>query len=254
VATAADVTAEPPVDAEALIIAERLGMRTGHGWVFRDVDLALTAGSVTALSGEGGTGRSMLLLALAGRARPTTGRLVVAGQERRGRIRAEVGVARVTSAVELDPDLRVVDHIREAELLAKGKTDYHWAASLLGVDMSPTAVVGDLPADEATLLAVALVLAGRPRAVVLDDVDQAVTPAQQHRIWTALCAVGAEGTAVVASVLDGAHAADAGADVITMQPPSEPPDRPGPPEPPERPDVPDTSTSSSEEGTADARG
>lgn len=206
-------------------------MRTRKGWVFRDVDLALAPGSVTALVGPGATGRSMLLLTLAGRAKPTTGRLVVAGDERRGRIRGAVAVARVTSAVELDPDLRVVDHIREAELLARGDFDYHWASGLLGVDAGPTTVVGDLPGDEVTLLATALVLGGRPRAVVLDDVDQAVTPAQQQRIWTALATVGAAGTAVVTTVLDGAKAADAGVDVLPLN-----------------------GTSSTEEGTADARG
>lgn len=211
-----------------LIFAERLGMRTKHGWVFRDVGLALAPGSVTALVGAGGSGRSMLLLALAGRARPTTGRLVVAGQQRRGRIRKAVAVARVTSAVELDPDLRVVDHIREAELLAIGDFDYHWSSGLLGVDAGPTTVVGDLPHDEATLLAVALVLAGRPEALVLDDVDQAVTPQAQQRIFAALLAVGAAGIAVVTSVLDGTHAADAGADVIPLDPPEPRPDDPSP--------------------------
>jgi ABC-2 type transport system ATP-binding protein len=248
--TAGEVTAQPP--AGDLILAERLGMRTRHGWVFRDVDLALAAGSVTALAGPGGTGRSMLLLTLAGRARPTTGRLVIAGDERRSRIRAAVAVARVTSAVELNPDLRVTDHIREAELLATDGLDYRWAASLLGLDVGPTTVVGDLPSDDATLLAVALVLGGRPRAIVVDDVDQAVTPAQQHRLWAALCEVGAAGIAVVSSVLDGERAADAGVDVVSLGAPEAAPTEPEP----EHTDSTSSndSTSSTEGGTVDARG
>src|SRR5882757_4798891 len=110
---------EPP---QELIRAEQFGLRTRRGWVFRDVELSLTAGSVTAITGPAGSGRSMLLLTLAGRAKPTTGRLVVAGQERRPDIRQLVAVARITGAVELEPELHVIDHIREAELL--GNHDY----------------------------------------------------------------------------------------------------------------------------------
>ncbi|HEY3611635.1 MAG TPA: ATP-binding cassette domain-containing protein [Pseudonocardiaceae bacterium] len=196
---------EPP---QELIRAEQLGLRTRRGWVFRDVDLSLTAGSVTAIAGPAGSGRSMLLLALAGRAKPTAGRLVVAGQEQRPEIRRLVAVARVTAAVELEPEMHVVDHIREADLL--GHHDYRWAAGIVGLDVDPTAVVAELATDDAVLLAVALALAGRPRALVVDDVDIAATPAQQRRIWTALRAAG---TAVIATTVDGRIAADAGADV-----------------------------------------
>ncbi len=197
---------EPP---QELIRAEQLGLRTRRGWVFRDVELSMTAGSVTTIAGPAGSGRSMLLLTLAGRANPTTGRLVVAGQEQRPAIRQLVAVARVTAAVELEPEMHVVDHIREAELL--GHRDYRWAAGVVGLDVDPTAVVAEFATDDAVLLAVALALAGRPRALVVDDVDIAATPAQQRRIWTALRAAG---TTVIATTVDGRIAADAGADVI----------------------------------------
>jgi ABC-type branched-subunit amino acid transport system ATPase component len=194
---------------QELIRAEQLGLRTRRGWVFRDVELSLAAGSVTAIAGPAGSGRSMLLLTLAGRAKPTTGRLVVAGQEQRPEIRRLVAVARVTDAVELEPEMHVVDHIREADVL--GHHDYRWAAGVIGLDVDPTAVVAELATDDAVLLAAALALAGRPKALVVDDVDIAATPAEQRRIWTALRAAD---TTVIATTVDGRIAADAGADVI----------------------------------------
>jgi ABC-type multidrug transport system ATPase subunit len=205
VTEAADHEPEPP---EELIRAEQLGLRAKRGWVYQGIDLALTAGSVTAITGPAGSGRSMLLLTLAGRARPTTGRLIVAGQERRSDIRQLVAVARITGAVELEPELHVIDHIREAELLAQ--RDYRWAAGKIGLDVDPTAIVGEVATDDAVLLAVALALAGRPRALVVDDVDIAATPTQQRRIWTALRAAG---TTVIATTVDAEIAADTGADV-----------------------------------------
>jgi len=196
---------EPP---QELIRTEQLGLRTKRGWVYRDIDLTLTTGSVTALAGAAGSGRSMLLLTLAGRAKPTTGRLIVAGQERRPDIRQLVAVARITGAIELEPEMHVVDHIRETELL--GQRDYRWAAGTIGLDVDPTAVIADLATDDAVLLAVALALAAKPKALVVDDVDIAATPTQQRRIWTALRAAG---TTVIATTVDGRIAADAGADV-----------------------------------------
>lgn len=195
---------EPP-----LIQAHGLGLRTRRGWIYQDVDLELPPNSLTALAGPAGSGRSMLLLTIAGRAKPTTGRLTVAGEQQRGKIRQLTAVARVTSAIELEPELHVIDHIREAELLTHG--DYRAAARTLDLDIDPTALVADLPPDEAVLLSVALALTNRPRAIVVDDVDIAATPAQQQRIWTALAAAG---TAVIASTVDGRLAAEAGATVL----------------------------------------
>jgi ABC-type multidrug transport system ATPase subunit len=152
----------------------------------------------------------MLLLTLAGRAKPTSGSLTVAGERQRSKIRQLTAVARVTSAIELEPELHVIDHIREAELLTHG--DCRTAARTLDLDIDPTALVADLPPDEAVLLSVALAMTNRPLAIVVDDVDIAATPAQQHRIWTALAKTG---TAVIASTVDGQIAAEAGATLYT---------------------------------------
>jgi ABC-2 type transport system ATP-binding protein len=158
-------TVELPVGPVELIRTQRLGLRTRRGWVFRNFDLVAPAGSVTALAGPAGSGRSMLLLTLAGRARPTDGELTVGGTKRRADLRRLVAVARVTAAVELEPEMTVIDHVREADLLTRGHFDYRWAAGIVGLDVDPTAVVADLATDDATLLAVALALATRPKAL-----------------------------------------------------------------------------------------
>jgi ABC-2 type transport system ATP-binding protein len=202
--------------APLLVRADGLGLRTRKGWVFRDVDLTLPAGSVTALAGQGGSGRSMLLLTLAGRARPTAGTLTVAGDGQRAHIRRSVAVARITAAVELEPELRVVDHVREAALLAHGDFDDRWARGLVGSAADSVALAGDLPADESVLLSVALALATRPRAVVVDDVDFRASAEQQARIWRAFRSVAEDGTAVVASTVDADIAAEAGATVVRV--------------------------------------
>lgn len=210
--TADDTRVDEPIAPEPVIVADGLGLRGRRGWVYRDVDLAVTDDRVVALTGAAGSGRSMLLLTIAGRARTTEGRLAVAGSADRRRIRRAVAVARVTAAAELEPELRVADHVREARLLDRG-LDYAWARERVGLDVDSGTLVADLATDDAVLLAVAVALATRPRAIVVDDVDVAATPDQQARIWHALRATG---VAVVASTVDGAVARAAGATVVAM--------------------------------------
>ena len=188
-----------------MIEATGLGLRTRQGWVFRDIDLAVPEGSVAAIAGPAGSGRTMLLLTLAGRAKPSTGDLRVGDAVRRADIRGQVSVARVTGAVELDPDLTVGDSRREAGLLFYG-ADLDWAEKLAGLDIDGTTLIGDLAPDDAALFAVALAAAARPAAVVLDDVDPHTTPDQQRRIWAALAAVADAGITTVASTIDASLA------------------------------------------------
>ncbi len=183
------------------MIAEGLGLRTRRGWIFRDVGLQVPEPAALAVTGPAGSGRSMLLLTLAGRAKPSTGTVAVAGTTRRADIRRLVAVARVTGAIGLDPDLRVADHRDEAALLCP-TADHDWAAETVGLHVDGTTLTGDLAPDDATLLALALAAATRPTALVLDDVDTATTPAQRERIWAALRAVAGAGITAVASTVD----------------------------------------------------
>ncbi|HEX3781676.1 MAG TPA: ATP-binding cassette domain-containing protein [Pseudonocardiaceae bacterium] len=214
--TAAITRDDLPLATDPVVTARQLSLRTKRGWVFRDVDLTLGEGETLALAGPAGSGRSMLLLTLAGRAKPTSGSLDVAGAARRGRIRTVASVARITGAVELEPDLRVIDHVREVQLLSHRALDYRHAAELVGFTADGTTFVGDLSADEATLLAVALAVTGQPKLLVLDDADVGATPDQQHRIWAALVGLRSAGIAVVASTVDGGIAADHGARLLTL--------------------------------------
>jgi ABC-type multidrug transport system ATPase subunit len=148
----------------------------------------------------------MLLLTLAGRARPTAGRLTVAGHTARAHIRRCAAVARVTGAAELDPDLQVVDHIRETRLLTDNDEP-------LGIDLDPTTRIADLAIDDAVLFAVALAMTSHPRLIVVDDVDIAASPEQQRRIWDTLATLP---TTVIATTVDGSIAGAAGATVVPM--------------------------------------
>lgn len=190
-----------------MLEATGLGLRTRQGWVYRDVDLALPPGTPAAVVGPAGSGRTMLLLTLAGRARPSAGALRVDGAAARADIRRSVAVARATGAVELDPDLTVGDSRREAGLLFYG-AELDWAEDLVGLSLDSATLVGDLAPDDHALFSLALATATKPAAVVLDDVDVRATPDQQRRIWAAVRTVADAGVTAIASAVDAGSAGD----------------------------------------------
>ena len=205
-----------------LLRTSGLGLRGARGWVFRDVDLDVPAAGLAAIAGPAGSGRSMLLLTLAGRAKPSIGTVTVAGETSVKAIRRMVAVARITGAVELEPDLRVRDHLVELRALLGDGIDFAAARETVGLAAAAGERVADLDAVQSTLLSLALAHATNPKVIVLDDLDRHTTPEHANAIWAALHNLTEAGTAVIASCLHPQPAAGLGATVLHLPPPSRP--------------------------------
>ena len=129
-----------------MLVAAGLGLLTKTGWVFQNIDLTLRPGSVAAIVGPAGTGRSCLLLALTGRMAANTGRLMVAGhlmEDEQSQIRAITAVARIGSLAVPEPGLTVRESIDERCLLdnvdAKiGRTRFDDACNAMRVTFDPS--------------------------------------------------------------------------------------------------------------------
>ena len=99
---------------DAGIAANGLGLATSRGWVYRDVDLIVPAGSLAVVTGPAGCGKTALLLTLAARMRPTAGALwvgdcdAVAHPQRARRL---VGLGETAGVNELDQTLTVGDQV-----------------------------------------------------------------------------------------------------------------------------------------------
>ncbi|MFF8371818.1 ATP-binding cassette domain-containing protein [Streptomyces lydicus] len=181
-------------------------MHGPRGPVFEGVDLDVSAGGLLAAHGPAGSGRTSLLLALAGRMRLSGGAVRVGGHvlpaEGR-RVRAAVAIARAAPAVALEGRLRVKQVMAERRLTAPGVTDSRIREACEAVGTAPrgTDLVEDLDPVEALLLATALALAERPGALVIDDVDDGLPPEAHSRVWQALDRVRACGPTVLAGCI-----------------------------------------------------
>ncbi|GIG59497.1 hypothetical protein Lfu02_38690 [Longispora fulva] len=197
VATEADVVEEAEAIIERaplpVVAAHNLGLRTGRGWVFRDVTLAVHPGEMICLAGPAASGRSSLLLALAGRFTTNHGTLTLPKQHWK-----HLALGYVPGVHEPEPALTVGEHFRERRVLLGRKGERNTDRTLAR-DLSPF---------QRHVLCLELALLGRPRLIVVDDVDAALTADEQASFWAMLREVADSGIAVVAASREPSPVAD----------------------------------------------
>ncbi|MFF8712358.1 ATP-binding cassette domain-containing protein [Streptomyces sp. NPDC015184] len=209
----------------AAVTAGNLGLKGPRGWAFRGVDVEAGPGSLVAIEGPSGSGRTCLLLALTGRMRPTEGHAEVGGlrlPRKMAAVRRVCALGPVPGVSELDPAFTVAEHLRERALLqrryggslrallrpraertatAQERIDTALAAAGLDPATLPKAErtsVRDLERLEALRLSVALALIGGPRLLAVDDTDLKLSDSERAEAWELLRSVAAGGTTVLA--------------------------------------------------------
>ncbi|MGI5399595.1 ATP-binding cassette domain-containing protein [Streptomyces sp. CA-135486] len=209
----------------AAVTAENFGFKGPRGWTFRSVSIKAEPGSLIAIEGPSGSGRTCLLLALTGRMRATEGHAEIGGlplPRKMAAVRRISALGPVTSVSELDPALTVAEHLRERALLqrhfdgslrallrpraeraaaTRGRIDEALEAAGLDLAALPKAertAVRDLERLEALRLSVALALIGRPRLLAVDDADLKLSDTDRADAWKLLRSIAESGTTVLA--------------------------------------------------------
>jgi energy-coupling factor transport system ATP-binding protein len=177
----------------------------------RDVTLAVTAG-ITAVLGPNGAGKTTLLRHANGLLRPQRGVVRVLGRAI-GR-RPVSDVAREVGLVPQHPlQMLFAATVREelaAGPRALGQDDPAWRREL-SERFGLTPLLGRVPqrlsAGEQRRVALAAILAARPRALLLDEPTAGQDAAGRRTLADLLTACAADGTAVVVATHDTAWAA-----------------------------------------------
>jgi ABC-2 type transport system ATP-binding protein len=207
------------------VTAEDFGLKGPRGWAFRGIRVDAEPGSLIAVEGPSGSGRTCLLLALTGRMRPTEGTAAVGPSrlpKQMAAVRRSSALAHVPGVTDLDPALTVGEHLSERALLqrrfggslrgllrprserateAKLRIDAALAAAGLDREALPKGsrtAVRDLERLEALRLSVALALIGRPRLLGVDDTDLKLADAERAEVWALLKSIAESGTTIVA--------------------------------------------------------
>jgi energy-coupling factor transport system ATP-binding protein len=197
------------------------GVRVAYGATaaVAGVDLALGAGTVTALMGRNGSGKSSLLWALQGSGPRSAGSVEVGGADP-----ATVGAARRRALVGLVPqtaaDLLYLESVAQECAAADRGADAPGAArgllDRLAPGIDPAAHPRDLSEGQRLALVLALVLVARPRVVALDEPTRGLDYPGKAVLATTLRDLAGAGRAVVVASHDVEFVADVADRVVVL--------------------------------------
>jgi branched-chain amino acid transport system ATP-binding protein len=170
-----------------------------------DARFTVAAGSVLAVLGANGAGKSSLAAAVAGHVVPVAGRVTMDGTDVTGwapfRL-SRAGIAYVPEGRGIFPHLSVADNLRA--MLRFAVPRHERAAALdRAVELFPilgqrrTQAAGTLSGGEQQMLALARVLAAPPRLLVADEMSLGLAPKLVDLVFEALQRAKAAGVAVL---------------------------------------------------------
>ena len=172
----------------APILATRdLGLDIGGATIVADVSLEVREGELLGIIGPNGAGKTSLFNLLSGLYRPTSGRVELDGQDVTGRPphrRAHDGLGRTFQISSVFPRLSVLENVRLAAEARLGGTMRIWrrasgvreaveraraALARVGLEARAPAPAGALSHGDKRKLELAMLLAGEPRVILLDE-------------------------------------------------------------------------------------
>ena len=191
---------------EPLLSARGLVVNRGRRPVLRGIDVAVRAGEVVALMGRNGSGKSTLLATACGQL-PVRAGTVRAGGLDPASLRPRA-LLRHVGLVPQDPGLLLYAETVAAECRA-ADTDVRAAPGttrgllvLLAPDVEDSTHPRDLSEGQRLALALAVVLAGHPPLVLLDEPTRGLDYGAKTRLVASLRALAADGHGVLVATHD----------------------------------------------------
>ncbi|MDL9937701.1 hypothetical protein QSJ18_13175 [Gordonia sp. ABSL1-1] len=214
---------------ESLIVAEGIGVRASWGHIYGPTSLRVREGGVTVLAGSGGRGRTALLLTLAGRMRPTSGKLTAFGRTGdANHLFSRAAIADVDEVDGIEQTIRVSDVLTEQMRWAApwytwvrparaADLERHCRAVFGDLELPPmSAYVEELPELTAALFRIAMANLRRPPLLVVGGIDRMARDENTTILLDRLIDLGRSQTVVTADV-NGAKGAGAVRDVIQVE-------------------------------------
>ncbi|MFP5245935.1 MAG: ABC transporter ATP-binding protein, partial [Thermoanaerobaculia bacterium] len=152
------------------IQAANVTVRYGRKTAVDDVSLAIHQGSVYALLGRNGSGKSSLVRCLLGQFAPAHGRISLFGEDvwrHRQQLMERVGV--VAEDADAPPEMRVRDLAWFSSKLYSRWSQPAFEARITRFGIAPEAKFGELSKGQKKQVSLALALAISPELLILDD-------------------------------------------------------------------------------------
>ncbi len=189
---------------EPILATSSLTMRFGGVVAVDDVDFSLEPGELRCLIGPNGAGKSTFFKCLTGQLRPTSGSILFDGEEIGGRHTHEV-VARGIGIKTQVPNLFEGLSARENVSLAANRRNPADRAARMAGEMLELMQIADIADDTVGTLAhgqrqlveLAMVLAGQPRLVLLDEPAAGMAGEERARLASVVRNLAGDNTLIV---------------------------------------------------------
>jgi branched-chain amino acid transport system ATP-binding protein len=193
-----------------VLATEQLGLDIGGATIVADVSLDVAAGEFLGVIGPNGAGKTSLFNLLSGLRRATSGRVRLDGQDvtdRPAYRRTQLGLGRTFQVSNVFPLLPVRENVRlaaEARLggarriwrragaVREALERADWALERVGLSRRASAPAGSLAHGDKRRLELAMVLAGDPRVILLDEPMAGVSVENVHELVELIRTVHAE--------------------------------------------------------------
>ena len=198
-------------DDEPAVVARAIRVTGPWGPVYGPVDVDVEAGGVTALIHPAGTGRTALLLTLAGRMRPESGTVTVFGRTDARQIFAASALANIDALDKIAESVTVGDLITEQ--MRWDAPWYRFIGRSTATDLATlcAGTFGDVPLPDVSayfdqigelaqvLLRIALANTKTPPLLVVGDLDGITDDDNRAVVLQRLIALGENQTVITAS-------------------------------------------------------
>ncbi len=186
------------------------GIRKSFGSVevLHGVDLDLAGGTITALLGENGAGKSTFVRILAGDHRPDDGTIAVDGKAAsfHGVSDArDAGIRLIAQEIADAPTLTVAENILLGAWPTRGglldrramQSMAREALDLLGADLPLTAKVANLRLGERQIIEIARATIGTSKCIIFDEATAALSDAEARKLFQLIRRLAERGTAIL---------------------------------------------------------
>lgn len=167
--------------AETTLAVEELDIHYGGSRILRDISLRVPSGSIVAVMGRNGVGKTTLLKAIMGLLTPSKGRVFFAGEDVTALTadkRTRRGLGYVPQGREIFPQLTVQENL-EIGLQARGGggevSEEVFTLFPVLADMQER-MGGNLSGGQQQQLAIARALVGEPKVLMLDEPTEGIQP------------------------------------------------------------------------------
>jgi branched-chain amino acid transport system ATP-binding protein len=195
-----------PESPDPILDVDSIDVFYGPIQALRGVSLRLERGEMVALLGVNGAGKTTTLRAISGLLSPSSGRIVIDGNEAAGlpanRV-VRLGVAHLPEGRELFPEMSVIENLHLGHWVARQDKARQKELTDQMMDLFPrlreraTQASGTLSGGEQQMLAVARALMSEPKLLLVDELSLGLAPIVVRQLFETIKEVNRLGTAVL---------------------------------------------------------